>query len=133
MQLQNVIAVVQFTDLAKTIPLSNPLQVNLTLTQVPLIPETKNEEQTSQQVQQSRCYEGLNWRGICNNPLLSSYISQPCDVLVTPDGNALTSEGKVQLEAILCPRGPSILSTLEMFYGTISDNLKNELGAACGW
>ncbi len=41
--MQNVIAVVQFTDLAKTIPLSNPLQVNLTLTQVPLIPETKNE------------------------------------------------------------------------------------------
>jgi hypothetical protein len=41
--LQNVIAVVQFTDLAKTMPLSNPLQVNLTLTQVPLIPETKNE------------------------------------------------------------------------------------------
>ena len=41
--IQNVIAVVQFTDLAKTIPLSNPLQVNLTLAQVPLIPETKNE------------------------------------------------------------------------------------------
>ena len=41
--LQNVIAVVQFTDLAKTIPLSNPLQVNLTLTQVPLVPETENE------------------------------------------------------------------------------------------
>jgi hypothetical protein len=41
--MQNVIAVVQFTDLTKTMPLSNPLQVNLTLTQVPLIPETKNE------------------------------------------------------------------------------------------
>ena len=41
--MQNVIAVVQFTDLTKTTPLSNPLQVNLTLTQVPLIPETKNE------------------------------------------------------------------------------------------
>ena len=41
--MQNIIAVVQFTDLTKTMPLSNPLQVNLTLTQVPLIPETKNE------------------------------------------------------------------------------------------
>ena len=85
------------------------------------------------ELQQTRYYEGLDWRGICNNPLLGSYISQPCDVLVTPDGNALTSEGKVQLEGILCPRGPSILSTLEMFYGTISDNLKSELGTACGW
>ena len=28
--LQNVIAVVQYTDLAKTLPTSNPLQVNLT-------------------------------------------------------------------------------------------------------
>jgi hypothetical protein len=41
--MQNVIAVVQFTDLAKTMPLSSPLQVNLTLTQVPLTPETKSE------------------------------------------------------------------------------------------
>ena len=28
--MQNVIAVVQYTDLAKTLPLSNPLQVDLT-------------------------------------------------------------------------------------------------------
>lgn len=41
--MQNVITVVQFTDLAKTVPLSNPLQVNLTLTQVPLTPEITNE------------------------------------------------------------------------------------------
>jgi hypothetical protein len=31
--LQSLIAVVQFTDLAKTIPLSNPLKVDLTLNQ----------------------------------------------------------------------------------------------------
>jgi hypothetical protein len=31
--LRDVIAVVQFTDLAKTLPLSNPLRVNLTLNQ----------------------------------------------------------------------------------------------------
>ena len=29
---QNVIAVVQFTDLSKTMPISNPLQVDLNLT-----------------------------------------------------------------------------------------------------
>jgi hypothetical protein len=33
-ELQNVIAVIQFTDLAKIIPMSNPVQVKLNLTQV---------------------------------------------------------------------------------------------------
>ena len=41
--LQNVIAVVQYTDLAKTLPLSNPLQVDLNLTQVPAISEAESE------------------------------------------------------------------------------------------
>jgi hypothetical protein len=41
--LHDVIAVVQYTNLAKTLPLSNPLQVNLTLTQVPAISETESE------------------------------------------------------------------------------------------
>jgi hypothetical protein len=41
--LQNVIAVVQYTDLAKTLPLSNPLQVDLNLTKVPAISETESE------------------------------------------------------------------------------------------
>jgi hypothetical protein len=35
--LQNLIAVVQFTDLAKTIPLSNPLKVDLTLNQTGIL------------------------------------------------------------------------------------------------
>ena len=43
--LQNVIAVVQYTDLAKTLPLSNPLQVDLNLTQVPAISETETESE----------------------------------------------------------------------------------------
>jgi hypothetical protein len=80
-----------------------------------------------------RYYEGINWWGVCNNPLLRSYISQSCDVLVTPDKNALTSKGKVVLEGILCPRGPSIVTTLELFYGTIPQKLENDLGVACGW
>ena len=41
--MQNVIAVVQYTNLTKTAPLSNPLQVNLTLTQVPAISEAESE------------------------------------------------------------------------------------------
>jgi len=41
--LENVIAVVQYTNLAKTLPLSNPLQVNLNLTKVPAISETESE------------------------------------------------------------------------------------------
>jgi hypothetical protein len=40
---QNVIAAVQYTDLAKTLPLSNPLQVDLNLTQVPAISEAESE------------------------------------------------------------------------------------------
>jgi hypothetical protein len=41
--LQNVIAVVQYTDLPKILPLSNPLQVDLNLTQVPALSETESE------------------------------------------------------------------------------------------
>lgn len=102
-------------------------------TSLPSDSEELPELETTGEIQKDRYYDGLNWREICNNPLLSSHITQPCDVLVTIDGNALTSEGKIQLEGILCPRGPSVLSTIEIFYGTISDDLKNELGAACGW
>ena len=84
-------------------------------------------------VASGRYYDGLDWSGICNNPLLSSYISKPCDILVTPDGKALTSEGKIALESILCPQGPSILSTIEQFYGSVPEHIKNELDAACVW
>jgi len=38
--LQDVIAVVQFTNLTKTVPLSNPLQTNLTLSEAQVAPET---------------------------------------------------------------------------------------------
>ena len=41
--LQNVIAVVQSTNLTKTGPVSNPLQVNLTLTPLPSISEAESE------------------------------------------------------------------------------------------
>ena len=78
-------------------------------------------------------YEGLDWWGICNNSLIRSYISQPCETLVTPDHHALTSEGKVVLEKVLCPKGPSVLSTIELFYGSIPDKVKNKLNIACGW
>jgi hypothetical protein len=41
--LQDVIAVVQFTNLTKTAPLSNPLQTNLTLSGAQVAPETETE------------------------------------------------------------------------------------------
>jgi hypothetical protein len=78
-------------------------------------------------------YEGLDWWGICNNSLVCSYISQPCETLVSPDHHALTYQGKIVLEGVLCPKGPSILSTIELFYGPIPDKAKNELSIACGW
>jgi hypothetical protein len=78
-------------------------------------------------------YEGLNWWDICNNSLVRSYISQPCESLVTPDHRALTYQGKIVLEGILCTKGPSILSTIELFYGPIPNKAKNELSIACGW
>jgi hypothetical protein len=43
-KLQNVIAVIQFTDLAKIIPISNPVQVKLNLTQVSNAAVVEKEE-----------------------------------------------------------------------------------------
>lgn len=40
---QDIIAVVQFTNLTKTAPLSNPLQRNLTLSEIPSTSVTENE------------------------------------------------------------------------------------------
>jgi hypothetical protein len=78
-------------------------------------------------------YKDMNWWGICNNSLVRSYISQPCETLVSQDHHALTSQGKIVLEGILCPKDPSILSTIELFYGSIADKAKKELGIACDW
>ena len=78
-------------------------------------------------------YEGLDWWGISNNSLVRSYISQPCESLVTPDHRALTYQGKVVLESVLCPKGPSVLSMIEGFYGPMPDKAKTELRIACGW
>jgi len=78
-------------------------------------------------------YKGMDWWGICNNSLVRSYISQPCETLISPDHHALTYQGKIVLEGVLCPKGPSILSTIELFYGPIPDKAKNELSIACGW
>jgi hypothetical protein len=119
--------------------------INGVAAQKPTQPDTTSKDSTQKSSQQPiinnnppakkqiKYYQGLNWWGICNNPLLHSYISQPCNVLVTPDKNALTAKGKVVLEGVLCPRGPTIVSTLQLFYGKIPDKLKNDLSSACGW
>ena len=67
-------------------------------------------------------YEGIDWWGICNNSLVRSYISQPCETLVTPDHRAITPQGKAVLERILCPKDPSVLLLTESasnYHGTI--------------
>ena len=43
--MQNVIALVQYTNLTKTIPLSNPLQLNLTLSESSVTPEIGTEDE----------------------------------------------------------------------------------------
>jgi hypothetical protein len=41
------------------------------------------------QPQQNR----INWGAICRNPIVDSYISEPCETLTSPDGFTLTSRG----------------------------------------
>jgi hypothetical protein len=48
--IQNVIAVVQFTDASKTIPLSNPVQVKLNLTQPTTTTITQEEQENKQEI-----------------------------------------------------------------------------------
>ena len=43
--MQNVTAVVQYTNLTKTTPLSNPLQLNLTLSESSVTPEIGTEDE----------------------------------------------------------------------------------------
>ena len=80
-----------------------------------------------------RYYEGYDWRGVCNNALASDYISLPWDTFITPDGNALTANGKQVMEGFMCPRGQGVIVTIEMFVGSIPDHLESELATACGW
>jgi tetratricopeptide (TPR) repeat protein len=98
-------------------------------------PGNTEPNQTSFREPSAVYYKGLDWWGICNNSLVRSYISQPCETLVSQDHRALTSQGKIVLEEILCPKGPSILSTIELFYGPIPNTAKNEneLTIACSW
>jgi len=62
-----------------------------------------------------------------------NYITQQCDVLVTSDGYALTSEGKAAMETVLCPRGRSIIGMIEFAYKPIPSGLEEELASTCGW
>lgn len=57
-----------------------------------------------------RYYEGWNWRQICSN--VSNFLSESCSDLVTPDGNALTEEGKRALERIACGAGALLQALL---------------------
>jgi hypothetical protein len=81
----------------------------------------------------NRYYEGFDWLGVCNNPMVRNYITQQCDVLVTSDGNALTSDGKAAMEKVLCPQGRSIIGIIEFAYKPIPSSLEEEFASACGW
>ena len=67
-----------------------------------------------------RYHDGWNWREICSD--LDSFISEPCGQLVTPDGFALTAEGKAVLDRIVCIGGSFVTSYL-------SQNAAGLLGA----
>jgi hypothetical protein len=64
---------------------------------------------SNQLTDNNRYYKGLDWTGVCNKVHSYGIISQPCDTLITPDGNALTSQGKQVMENELCPRGQGVL------------------------
>lgn len=83
--------------------------------------------------QDNRYYEGFDWLGVCNTPIVRNYVTQQCDVLVTSDGNALTSDGKAAMETALCPKGRGIIGIIEIAYKPIPSSLKEELASACGW
>jgi hypothetical protein len=42
------------------------------------------------QPQQNR----INWGAICRNPIVDSFISEPCETLTSPDGFTLNSRGQ---------------------------------------
>lgn len=104
-----------------------------------LVETTQIQEQTnitagvSTDNQDNKHYEGFDWRGVCNNPLVRNYITQQCDVLVTSDGNALTSEGKTAMETVLCPQGRGVIGIIEFAYKPVPSSLEEELASACGW
>lgn len=59
------------------------------------MPETQQRQQPGGSIsvpvqpQQNR----INWGAICRNPIVDSFISEPCDSLTSPDGFTLTSRG----------------------------------------
>jgi hypothetical protein len=111
--------------------LSNSYGFCSSFTETTQIQEQPNTTVTDEQ--DIRYYEGFDWLGVCNNPLVRNYVTQPCDILVTSGGNALTSDGKTAMENVLCPKGSGIIGTIELFYKPIPDSLERELASACGW
>ena len=59
-------------------------------------PDTQHQRQPSGSIsipvqpQQNR----IIWGAICRNPIVDSFISEPCESLAGPDGFALTPEGE---------------------------------------
>jgi hypothetical protein len=80
-------------------------QANKSMSTAEVSLQQQGQNQTNSAKESSDIYYGgLDWWGICNNSLVRSYISQPCDILVTPDHRALTSQGKIELESPMSER-----------------------------
>ena len=63
-------------------------QANKSISTIEVSSQQPGQNQTySSEAASSVYYEGLDWWGICNNSLVRSYISQPCDTLVTPESS----------------------------------------------
>jgi hypothetical protein len=73
------------------------------------LPDTQQQQRQQQQRQQQQRQQQpcgsiplpvqpqqnlINWGAICRNPIVDSFISEPCETLTSPDGFTLTSRGQ---------------------------------------
>jgi Tfp pilus assembly protein PilF len=72
--------------------MSSDSQSQFTVNQSSPEEQQPGNAQPNQTYSSAEYYKGLDWWGICNNSLVRSYISQPCETLISPDHRALTSQ-----------------------------------------
>ena len=70
---------------------------------------------------------GINWGQLCRNPIVDLLITEPCYILTTPDGYALTSEGE---HVIRCLAAGSLLLLYDPSANTLA--AARALGPAVG-
>lgn len=70
---------------------------------------------------------GINWLGVCRNPIVDILIAEPCTTLTTPDGYILTAEGN---RVLRCIAGGTVLMILDPSGQTLA--AAQALGPAVG-